>query len=556
MKKTAKLFSTLTAAIAAMALFMLAGCGGSSSSVTGRTIYGYVKTPGGTSTARTAGRSAAALINISTKVPVGIYSVAADGTQTLISSGTTDTSGTFSFNISPSVSYKFLLVKAAFGSTEIRSFVGADNYVTVSPLSETTVSLIEAEIERSGATYSSLTTSEIATIQTAVDDALSSESFSSTMTISEAVALSMTTAARNSTVTSVVTSSLSSETATHLAVFTTTDYTSGSLASLSLTGTMSPAPTSGTTGITTVHSDATLVTYSHYVFVINRYGADNIQVLDAANNMSLVKQYSTGNGSNPQDMVVTSLTKAYISLYGTDNVLIVNPLTGEQTGTISLAAFADSDGNPEMGDMLLVGTKLFVAVQRLVSWVPDGPGQLAVIDTSTDMLIDTDSSTSGTQGVTLAGQDPVAMTYDEGTGKILVSCAEVYSTTTYLKGIDSVNPSTYAAVQLIDKSTLGGSPSSIVTVSSTLGYVVISDSSYVNTVVPFNPTDGTVSTKVYTGGGYVPNIAIDPTYGWLLVADQSYTAPGIYIIDANTGSLIASAISTGLPPFGIAFVNY
>jgi len=208
-----------------------------------------------------------------------------------------------------------------------------------------------------------------------------------------------------------------------------------------------------------------------------------------------------------------------------------------------------------MGQMLLIDGKMFVAIQNLNNWTPVNPGKLAVIDTVTDTLVDTDPATAGTQGVSLAGQNPTFMVYNEATAKIYVSCSDVFSETTFPKGIDAVDPQSYQVTHLIDKTALKGSPNTLAVISSSMGYVVVSDASFTNTVITFNPTTGAVGASVYRAGGYVPSIAVDP-YGYVLVADQDYYSPGIVFIDTRTNTVVKGPVSVGLPPFGISFVSY
>ena len=90
-----------------------------------------------------------------------------------------------------------------------------------------------------------------------------------------------------------------------------------------------------------VHSDALVRTDGRYVYVLNRLFADNVLVLDAADDYSVVNQYSvTSVGLNPSDLVVVSPHKAYISLYESNSVMICHPLTGAVLGTIDLSGFA------------------------------------------------------------------------------------------------------------------------------------------------------------------------------------------------------------------------
>src|SRR5438552_1183735 len=61
-----------------------------------------------------------------------------------------------------------------------------------------------------------------------------------------------------------------------------------------------------------VWSDATLRWYDGKVYVVNRAGQDNIQVIDPAASYATVFQFSTGAGSNPQDIAFEAPTRALV----------------------------------------------------------------------------------------------------------------------------------------------------------------------------------------------------------------------------------------------------
>ena len=60
------------------------------------------------------------------------------------------------------------------------------------------------------------------------------------------------------------------------------------------------------------------------------------------------------------------------------------------TSSIDLSPWADDDGFPEMDQMVLVGDRLFVSIQRLDRtdfFRPTGKGALVVGDTTDDSVI-------------------------------------------------------------------------------------------------------------------------------------------------------------------------
>ena len=83
----------------------------------------------------------------------------------------------------------------------------------------------------------------------------------------------------------------------------TTDFSTGSL-SVNALGT-----TAVTKDVAAVHSDAVMRWYGGLLYVVNRFGQDNIQVIDPAQGYATVRQFSTGNGTNPQDICFVSPTR-------------------------------------------------------------------------------------------------------------------------------------------------------------------------------------------------------------------------------------------------------
>src|SRR5262249_28679681 len=133
----------------------------------------------------------------------------------------------------------------------------------------------------------------------------------------------------------------------------TTDFQTGAFGTVTHDGTRF---VEGASPARQVNSDAVARTFGGRVYVVNRFNADNIQVLDPSHEFATVSQCSTGNGSNPVDIAFISATKAYVTLYGRTQLLIVNPsapadCTGFELGMIDLSQFADADGIPEMDQM-------------------------------------------------------------------------------------------------------------------------------------------------------------------------------------------------------------
>ena len=186
------------------------------------------------------------------------------------------------------------------------------------------------------------------------------------------------------------------------AIVITTDFTTGSLASVDSEGAV-------TDDLLLVHADARVRAFGDRVYILNRRGQDNIIVLNKADLATPLTQFSTGDGSNPHEIFVLSDQKAYVSVYKRDYLLVVDPSTGDSLNAIDLSPFSDADGLPEASQLAFFNGHLFVACQRLnrdAFFAPTDFSTVAVINTSTDELVDIDLSTPDLDGIRLSGTQP------------------------------------------------------------------------------------------------------------------------------------------------------
>ncbi len=330
----------------------------------------------------------------------------------------------------------------------------------------------------------------------------------------------------------------------------TSDYSTGGLSAVNLdTRAVSK-------DVAVVHSDATLRYYNGRIYVVNRFGQDNIQVIDPASAYATLLQFSTGNGSNPQDIVITSPTHAYVTRYERADLMVCNPSTGASLPSILLAAFADADGIPEMARMAVVGSRLFVAVQRLdrnAGFVPTAYSLVVVVDTQADTVLDVDPVLPGKQGIVLAGKNPVTtFAYDRATNHLLIGCAGRFG---FLDGgVEVIDVATLQSLgYAITEAALGGDIGDLEWFTPTHSYAIVSDLSFDASLVSWNPTTAARLATVYAPGGFsLPDCALDDR-GELYVGDNSFTTPGLYVFSAGADTLIAGPLDTGLPPNQIAF---
>ena len=337
------------------------------------------------------------------------------------------------------------------------------------------------------------------------------------------------------------------------AVLTTTYKSSGGLSSLDL------GTNTATNDHLTIHADAVVRTYRDKVYILNRLGQDNVIVLSRDDLATPLTQYSTGNGSNPHDIAFVSEEKAYISRFGRTHVLIVNPVTGDSLGSVDLSTFADADGLPETSQLALHGNRLFAACHRLDrenGWAPSEVSAIAVVDVTTDLLVDADPDAEGVQGIVMTSRNSAGAA--QRGSKWFLSAVNTYTDLTDggIEVIDLVNLRSEGIV--LDEATVGGNLSSLVMASDNEGYAVVTDEKFVNTVKRLNLTAQTASQGLDgLSGGFVSGLGVFGSR--LYILDQgSFGDPasaGVKIYDVNTDELLAGPISTGLPPSSIAFVG-
>src|SRR5262245_20947691 len=278
-----------------------------------------------------------------------------------------------------------------------------------------------------------------------------------------------------------------------------TDFGTGAIADANL-----GPPRTVTPNVASVSPDAVLRAFNGLLYVVNRSGFDNIQVLDPASNFATVKQFSVGNGSNPHDIVFASPTKAYVTRYDTADLWLVNPQTGAHTGTISLAGFADADAIPEMDHMALWAGRLFVSIERLDRnnfYAPAGGSLVAVIDPVTDTVIDVNPGAAGTQGIALPGQNPTTELVIDPAGKLLVGCTGAFGVLD--GGVARIDPALRSVEATeVTESALGGDINDVTPFSATRGFVVISDPSFNTVLRSYDRGTGLVTGTPFATAGF------------------------------------------------------
>ena len=328
-----------------------------------------------------------------------------------------------------------------------------------------------------------------------------------------------------------------------------TDFQTGAFGTISLDAPRDVVPVDSSR---LLNSDAVPRVFGDLVYVVNRFGGDNIQVLDPQRGFETLSQCSTGNGSNPQDIVVVNDEKAYVTRGSERTLLIVRPLPRADCsnfvlGEIDLSEFADADGIPEMDQMALVDGVLYVLLQRLENFSPTGPGKIIAIDAATDTLIGES---------TLSGENPFGsnkgiIVHD---GALLV--AQVGAFGVLDGGIERVDLATGAAQGFfVTEEALGGDINDFVVIDDHLAYAIVGAADFSTQLVAFDPSSGLRTGIVLDGADFLSDIEVNDR-GELWVLDRGINRPGARVFRANDATEITSApINLGLPPFQVIFLR-
>ncbi|MFN8588716.1 MAG: FlgD immunoglobulin-like domain containing protein [Candidatus Eisenbacteria bacterium] len=327
-----------------------------------------------------------------------------------------------------------------------------------------------------------------------------------------------------------------------------TDYVTGSLSAANL------GPRTFACDVASPHSDASLRFYGGQLYVVNRFGGDNVQVVNPAT-YATVRQFTVGNGSNPHDIAFASATKAYVSRYQSNDLWIVNPATGAHTGTVSLAAFADGDGFCEMDRLHVVGPLLFVSLERIRTdqgYAPDDSGLVAVVDTRTDAIVDCDPVAPGVQAILLPRTNPfTAFQFDPATSRLLIGCVGAFGAAD--GGIVRINPATLSADGVaITEAALGGDVNDFAWGSAQKSWAIVATTGGASQVVTFAAATGAKLATLWTLGAYELS-DLERVGDEVWVCSNSFVSPRVRVFSATTGAVVGSDMVCALPAVAITF---
>jgi len=149
-------------------------------------------------------------------------------------------------------------------------------------------------------------------------------------------------------------------------VVSATDFATGSVGRIEIASrTVEP-------DLALASTDIALAADEDRVFAINRFGFDNIDILDRSAGLTRLGGFSVeiteDRSANPHTLWVDDEDQAFVTMFGDTELQIwdlADPASPERAGSIDLSALADADGLPEMGQFVPCGDVAFVAIERL-----------------------------------------------------------------------------------------------------------------------------------------------------------------------------------------------
>ena len=292
------------------------------------------------------------------------------------------------------------------------------------------------------------------------------------------------------------------------------------------------------------------------IYRLGRYGFDNVTKINLNTEQVALNvdwQYSVlGDdfSANPYDIILLNSQRGYVSRAGSVALWQINLSAAQESAfkeaEIDLSTLANAaSGNSFMADMEVVDGKLFVLLTGLDdNWSATSNSRIAVINTATNELIDTDTTQAGVQGIDLPVRNASNFTLHQGLLYVsAVGDAYNYSDTThkYSGGVVTVNTDTYASTLLIDDGDAASAPYgnvTQVTVSATNDVYFSGSASYGNDhlFVRTDLTGDIAEVKLGEGTYNISSLAsrgAEVYVGVFAQADGSETA-GIHVINATT----------------------
>ncbi len=326
------------------------------------------------------------------------------------------------------------------------------------------------------------------------------------------------------------------------AILTTTDYSVGSLATINLDS------WALSDNIVDTSSDPWVNVTDGLIVQFNAFNHDTVRVYQPGNWSEPLVEFALADGANPNDVELCG-GKLVVSQFNLASLAAYDPESGLVSGSVDLSAFDDGDGTPEAGNMVRVGSKLYVGMENLDqsgSWRSVG-GALAEVDC--DSLEVTDSWSPG--------YDVSVFEYAPNPDKVVVATAQNNMGGSE-GGLWMLETSTGELSELlVSEETLGGTIVGFAAYNEA-AVVVVGDADYNYTVGCLDTTTWEY-TEAEQSHEYITGLEGNGRgEAWITARTHwSYddSAPGTIVYDIQTCTSLTAAdpLATALEPYSVAF---
>jgi hypothetical protein len=273
------------------------------------------------------------------------------------------------------------------------------------------------------------------------------------------------------------------------------------------------------------------------------------------------KRIALGAAEQPQDLVVVGPRRAYVSREAATHLLRVDPKTGRRREVVDLSAFADADGRPELGNLLVHDGRLYVQIRRrddlAGGFAP--PAMIAVVDLATESLVDADPARDGVQAIELEGTSPkMAMQVIGDPPKLFVSATGGFFDQGGIERIDLATLASEGLVIAEEDGEVGADLGAFVMTSETEGFLVFSTDLLLSShLKPFSIPDGPEPgfEWIVSLDWFAPALAYDAQNGLLYYPHNGFGDTGVHVFDGATGErLTEGAAPSPGPPSDLLLV--
>lgn len=290
------------------------------------------------------------------------------------------------------------------------------------------------------------------------------------------------------------------------------------------------------------HQDSKIIGIDGNLFVLERYGADNLALVDASEN-KVKWQVELDDSSNPSDVVKANKDEVWVALEGAAKFVKVSVKDGEVVKTVKTDGFNQGKAStPNLVDFEVSGDTLFALFQRSENYAYPVPGLLALYKLESGDLLDT---------VQLVKKNPTAMGF--ANGKLYVGSQGDY-TTEDSRGVEVVDLAKKKSSVVIEGKALDAGLFAFAVDPDGVAYgAVLKKYGEDVPLVKINLSEKTVKTVegVTVVGG---SLVFDDVDGVLYIGDRDTKTGGLYSYDGKKATKI-DAPKDMLPVYGIALVR-